>query len=127
MATRGDSAERRLILVEEDAFLRLVGIVLDPDTAQERIAAFADFFAHDEPDFPPAPGREIFMSRCTVCHTLRYITMQPNFSRKTWGKEVAKMINTFGAHITGEEARDIIDYLSTIKGLEHDLSTKVKQ
>ena len=51
MATRGDSAERRLILVEEDAFLRLVGIVLDPDTAQERTAAFADFFAHDEPDF----------------------------------------------------------------------------
>ena len=44
-------ATRPLILVEEDPFLRLVGIVLDPDTAPERLAAFADFFAHDEPGF----------------------------------------------------------------------------
>ena len=40
-----------VILVEEDPFLRLVGVVLDPSTAPERIAAFADFFAHDEPGF----------------------------------------------------------------------------
>lgn len=45
------SSGRPLILVEEDPFLRLVGIVLDPDTAPERVAAFADFFAHDEPGF----------------------------------------------------------------------------
>lgn len=44
-------SKRPLILVEEDPFLRLVGIVLDPDTAAERVAAFADFFAHDEPGF----------------------------------------------------------------------------
>ena len=44
-------SRRPLILVEEDPFLRLVGIVLDPDTAAERVAAFADFFAHDEPGF----------------------------------------------------------------------------
>ena len=43
--------QRRLILVEEDPFLRLVGVVLDPATAPERVAAFADFFAHDEPQF----------------------------------------------------------------------------
>jgi phosphoglycerate dehydrogenase-like enzyme len=37
--------------VEDDRFLRIVGIVLDPATAAERVAAYADFFAHDEPDF----------------------------------------------------------------------------
>ena len=28
----------------------MIGIVLDPTTSAERYAAFADFFAHDEPD-----------------------------------------------------------------------------
>ncbi|HEY9682163.1 MAG TPA: hypothetical protein V6C89_13525 [Drouetiella sp.] len=71
---------------------------------------------HDEPEFPSGPGRELFISRCTVCHTLRYITMQPDFPKKVWAKEVAKMINTYGAHISGEEAKQITEYLSTIKG-----------
>jgi phosphoglycerate dehydrogenase-like enzyme len=39
------------LVVEDDRFLRVVGIVLDPDTSRERTAAYADFFAHDEPDF----------------------------------------------------------------------------
>src|ERR1700692_1665326 len=40
-----------MLVVEDDPFLRLVGIVLDPTTSAERYAAYADFFAHDEPDF----------------------------------------------------------------------------
>ena len=40
-----------IILVEDDPFTRLVQIVLDPSTSAERYAAFADFMAHDEPDF----------------------------------------------------------------------------
>lgn len=40
-----------LIVVEDDAFTRLLQIVLDPRTSAERHAAFADFMAHDEPDF----------------------------------------------------------------------------
>jgi phosphoglycerate dehydrogenase-like enzyme len=39
------------LVVEDDRFLRVVGIVLDPGTSRERTAAYADFFAHDEPDF----------------------------------------------------------------------------
>jgi len=73
---------------------------------------------HDDPEFPAAPGRQIFLSRCTVCHTLRYVTMQPDFPKKVWAKEVAKMINTYGAHISGEEARQITDYLAAVKGSE---------
>jgi phosphoglycerate dehydrogenase-like enzyme len=41
----------KVLVVEDDRFLRVVGIVLDPCTPAERIAAYADFFAHDEPDF----------------------------------------------------------------------------
>lgn len=70
---------------------------------------------HDEADFPPGEGRELFISRCNVCHSLRYITMQPDFPEATWAKEVDKMIKTFGAHITEPEAKQIIEYLTTIK------------
>ena len=44
-------AKNPILVVEDDPFLRLVGIVLDPTTSAERHAAYADFFAHDDPDF----------------------------------------------------------------------------
>lgn len=44
-------AQSPILIVEDDPFLRLVGIVLDPSTSPERKAAFADFFAHEESDF----------------------------------------------------------------------------
>jgi phosphoglycerate dehydrogenase-like enzyme len=40
-----------VLVVEDDRFLRIVQLVLDPNASPERFAAFADFFAHDEPDF----------------------------------------------------------------------------
>jgi phosphoglycerate dehydrogenase-like enzyme len=45
------TAKAPILVVEDDPFLRVVGIVLDPATSAERYAAYADFFAHDEPDF----------------------------------------------------------------------------
>jgi phosphoglycerate dehydrogenase-like enzyme len=40
-----------VLVVEDDRFLRVVGVALDPSTSKERVDAFADFFAHDERDF----------------------------------------------------------------------------
>jgi len=71
---------------------------------------------HDEPAFPPGPGREEFVTACVVCHTPRYITMQPRFSRTTWLGEVDKMKNVYGAHISAEQAQKITDYLVSING-----------
>jgi len=34
-----------LLIVEDDPFLRIVQLVLDPNASRERLAAFADFFA----------------------------------------------------------------------------------
>ena len=51
MSNPKTSRERPLIVVEDDPFLRLIPVILDPDTAPDMIAAFADFMAHDEPDF----------------------------------------------------------------------------
>ena len=40
-----------ILVVENDRFARIVQLVLDPNASAERFAAYADFFAHDEPDF----------------------------------------------------------------------------
>jgi phosphoglycerate dehydrogenase-like enzyme len=40
-----------ILVVENDPFTRIVEVVLDPRASAERRAAYADFFAHDEPDF----------------------------------------------------------------------------
>ena len=40
-----------MVVVEDDPWIRPIGLVLDPATSGERFAAFADFMAHDVPDF----------------------------------------------------------------------------
>lgn len=42
---------RPVIVVEDDVWARLIGVVLDPNTGAERCAAFADFMSPDLPDF----------------------------------------------------------------------------
>jgi hypothetical protein len=71
---------------------------------------------HDEPLFPPGPGREDLVTACVVCHSPRYITMQPPFSRTAWLAEVTKMKNVYGAHISDEQVGKITDYLVFIDG-----------
>ena len=71
---------------------------------------------HDEPVFPPGPGRDEFVTACVVCHSPRYITMQPRFSRTTWLGEVKKMKDVYGAHISDEQVLRITDYLVSING-----------
>jgi glyoxylate reductase len=45
------------IVIEEDHFLKIVPVVLDPATPEAHRHAVADFFAHDEPDFLGWCGR----------------------------------------------------------------------
>ena len=75
---------------------------------------------HYEPSFPPGTGREEFVTACVVCHSPRYITMQPRFSRATWLSEVNKMKDVYGAHISDEQVAKITDYLFFLKGKADD-------
>jgi phosphoglycerate dehydrogenase-like enzyme len=45
------SSPRLKFVVENDSFLRLIQVVLDPRAPEERIRAFAHFCKHDTPDF----------------------------------------------------------------------------
>jgi phosphoglycerate dehydrogenase-like enzyme len=40
-----------IVVVEDDPWTRLIGVVLDPTTSEQRRAAFADFMSPDEPNF----------------------------------------------------------------------------
>lgn len=44
-------ASQPVLVVEDDVWARLIGVVLDPTTTEQRVAAFADFMAPDLPDF----------------------------------------------------------------------------
>jgi hypothetical protein len=71
---------------------------------------------HDEPNFPPGPGRDEFVTACVICHSPQYITMQPRFSRAIWLGEVKKMKDVYGAHISDDQVSKIVDYLFFING-----------
>ena len=67
---------------------------------------------------PPGPGQAALNAGCVFCHTTRYISMQPNFTRKTWTDEVTKMRKTYGAPVSDEQAEQIVNYLVSIRGAE---------
>jgi hypothetical protein len=69
-----------------------------------------------ESKLPEGPGREAAEQGCVLCHSTRYITMQPGFSREAWTASVDKMRKTFGAPITNEQAATIVDYLVAVRG-----------
>lgn len=48
---------RPIVVVEDDPFMRLIQVVLDPATPAARAAAFAHFVAHELPDFSGWCGR----------------------------------------------------------------------
>ncbi len=67
-------------------------------------------------DLPNGPGKATVMSTCTICHTQRYVLMQPAFPRKTWIAEVEKMKKAYGAPVLDEQVEPIVNYLVSIRG-----------
>lgn len=60
-----------------------------------------------------APGRDLVVARCSVCHSVDYVQMNaPALDRAGWQKSVRKMIDQFGAPIGEEDAQRIMDYLA---------------
>ena len=87
---------------------------MPPETADTRVVTIV--MPHDEPTFPDGPGRRQFLTSCVVCHSPRYIAMQPPFTQTVWATEVHKMATAYGAHVTPEEEAAIVTYIMTIRG-----------
>ena len=67
------------------------------------------------PAFPEHEGKAEFMSYCGICHSLRYISTQPDFPAKTWDAEITKMIVKYHAPIDSVNAKKILAYLVAVK------------
>jgi mono/diheme cytochrome c family protein len=65
------------------------------------------------PDLAEGEGRAETQSFCGLCHSTRYITMQPPLPAATWAGEVNKMRKTLGAPIPDASAELIIKYLQS--------------
>ena len=50
------------------------------------------------PQYPPeiaaGPNVDTFRKNCLICHTARYVSMQPRFSKTVWQSEVKKMVDS---------------------------------
>jgi len=65
------------------------------------------------PELAAGNGKDDVENNCELCHSPRYITMQPVMPAQAWSDEVNKMRKTFGASIPDETAQKIIQYLGT--------------
>jgi cytochrome c5 len=57
-------------------------------------------------------GKDLTVGRCIICHSVEYIPSNaPAMNRAAWQKTIQKMRDKFGAPITDDEAKQILDYL----------------
>jgi mono/diheme cytochrome c family protein len=73
----------------------------------------APALAEEQPvELKPGPGLDTVQGNCGACHSVDYIKMNsPFLNTAGWQAEVTKMIKTFGAPISDEDAKVIVDYL----------------
>jgi sulfite dehydrogenase (cytochrome) subunit B len=64
------------------------------------------------------PNVQVYERDCLICHTARYVSMQPRFSKAVWQSEVKKMVDAYGAPISEADQALIVEYLVAVKGLE---------
>jgi sulfite dehydrogenase (cytochrome) subunit B len=68
--------------------------------------------AQEVTELKDGTGRDLTVGRCILCHSVEYIPGNaPAMNRAAWQKTIQKMKDRFGAPITDEEAKQILDYL----------------
>ncbi len=102
------------------AGLALTGVALGRSadtTAASASESTASEPSVSEDEAAPGEGRELFIARCTSCHSVDYVAMHARFgTRALWETEVAKMRTAFKAPLSDDEARRIVDYLARAYG-----------
>ena len=106
MRTRGGCAAALAGLI---ALLALGG---GPRTARAAEAAKA-VSAGEMTTLRDGAGRDLTVGLCMICHSIEYIPSNaPAMNRIAWQKTIQKMRDKFGAPITDEQAKQILDYLA---------------
>ena len=68
--------------------------------------------------FKFAPGVEVAMANCAICHSADYISTQPRMTRAQWTANVVKMQQKYGAPITTNQVDRLVEYLVKSYGKE---------
>ena len=68
--------------------------------------------------FPDGPGSEAVNNNCLACHSAGMVLNQPVLSKSAWQAAVTKMINTYKAPVSEDDAAAIVDYLTRTKGAQ---------
>jgi cytochrome c5 len=66
----------------------------------------------------PGPGSDAINNNCLACHSAGMVLNQPVLPKSAWQAEVTKMINTYKAPVSEEDAAAIVDYLTRAKGAQ---------
>ncbi len=69
------------------------------------------------PEIPAGPHLDTYRKDCLICHSARYVAMQPRFSQAVWEKEVKKMVDAYGATISDADQKEIVEYLVAVRGV----------
>lgn len=70
----------------------------------------------ETPELKQAPGREVVMANCLICHSVDYITTQPPLAAAGWNAIVLKMQKTFGAPLPDNQIKSVVEYLTANYG-----------
>jgi sulfite dehydrogenase (cytochrome) subunit B len=71
---------------------------------------------HPYATLKPGAGVEVTRQQCVSCHSTDYIVMQPHGNARQWDGVVTKMIKVFGAPVSEQDAKTIVEYLATQYG-----------
>ena len=66
----------------------------------------------------PGPGSDAITNNCLACHSASMVLNQPVLSKSAWQAAVTKMINTYKAPVSEDDAAAIVDYLTRTKGAQ---------
>jgi hypothetical protein len=106
--------KRRIILVAIICIAGMTPVILVPSIshADTGVTMHTIELPQIRVELKHGVGMETTERYCRICHSLDYITMQPQFPREKWYAIVNKMIKVMGAPIPAEDAKVITDYLT---------------
>ncbi len=107
---------KNLLILLTIAIIAAVPVVLFGQSGESQSTVHSIELPVVQVQLKAGPGHEQVSTLCNICHSVDYITMQPAFPRATWTAEVNKMIKVMGAPISDDDAKTIINYLSTEYG-----------
>ena len=94
----------------------LLEISCNQSTTKTQDLVFRDI-SEIKVSLPDYEGKELVERNCMICHSLRYLEIQPDMPKKNWEKIVAKMIKNFGAPVHDTlTSNAIVNYLFMYKG-----------